>query len=85
MPLCLSLLQRADEAVLRNHAHYCRLFGYPHQWADTERIAHPALRASAKYSQILRHLRKLAEGDCCLLYTSPSPRDKRQSRMPSSA
>ena len=24
-------------------------------------------------------------GRCCLLYTSPSPRDKRQSRMPSSA
>ena len=29
----------------------------------------------------------LVEGDRmgCLLYTSPSPRDKRQSRMPSSA
>ena len=26
-----------------------------------------------------------AEGKACLLYTSPSPRDKRQSRMPSSA
>ena len=26
-----------------------------------------------------------AELDTCLLYTSPSPRDKRQSRMPSSA
>ena len=26
-----------------------------------------------------------AEGMVCLLYTSPSPRDKRQSRMPSSA
>ena len=25
------------------------------------------------------------EVDACLLYTSPSPRDKRQSRMPSSA
>ena len=25
------------------------------------------------------------QGYCCLLYTSPSPRDKRQSRMPSSA
>ena len=25
------------------------------------------------------------ECDICLLYTSPSPRDKRQSRMPSSA
>ena len=24
-------------------------------------------------------------GEACLLYTSPSPRDKRQSRMPSSA
>ena len=27
----------------------------------------------------------MAMGDICLLYTSPSPRDKRQSRMPSSA
>ena len=27
----------------------------------------------------------VAQGDLCLLYTSPSPRDKRQSRMPSSA
>ena len=27
----------------------------------------------------------LAPGRTCLLYTSPSPRDKRQSRMPSSA
>ena len=27
----------------------------------------------------------VALGDLCLLYTSPSPRDKRQSRMPSSA
>ena len=28
---------------------------------------------------------KIAIGYTCLLYTSPSPRDKRQSRMPSSA
>ena len=27
----------------------------------------------------------IMKGDTCLLYTSPSPRDKRQSRMPSSA
>ena len=39
-----------------------------------------------------RHVAELAvfnttarENDDCLLYTSPSPRDKRQSRMPSSA
>ena len=29
--------------------------------------------------------KKVARGKGCLLYTSPSPRDKRQSRMPSSA
>ena len=31
------------------------------------------------------HSRKILDPSCCLLYTSPSPRDKRQSRMPSSA
>ena len=30
-------------------------------------------------------LKKFIEENACLLYTSPSPRDKRQSRMPSSA
>ena len=30
-------------------------------------------------------LQKESGGQACLLYTSPSPRDKRQSRMPSSA
>ena len=34
-----------------------------------------------------REVRKCVDGllNACLLYTSPSPRDKRQSRMPSSA
>ena len=32
-----------------------------------------------------RNIRILGEFKSCLLYTSPSPRDKRQSRMPSSA
>ena len=31
------------------------------------------------------HLHYLDQSKICLLYTSPSPRDKRQSRMPSSA
>ena len=35
--------------------------------------------------QSAKALRGKAMGDVCLLYTSPSPRDKRQSRMPSSA
>ena len=41
------------------------------------------------YDQLLRHLdralEKIANPKCCLLYTSPSPRDQRGSRMPSSA
>ena len=32
-----------------------------------------------------RWLREIDDTYICLLYTSPSPRDKRQSRMPSSA
>ena len=32
-----------------------------------------------------RYSLNAANARCCLLYTSPSPRDKRQSRMPSSA
>ena len=34
-------------------------------------------------SQTTRHLMLI--GDTCLLYTSPSPRDRQKSRMPSSA
>ena len=35
--------------------------------------------------EIIAAVPKINPLDCCLLYTSPSPRDKRQSRMPSSA
>ena len=37
---------------------------------------------SAKF---LRSMGDVGQVNFCLLYTSPSPRDKRQSRMPSSA
>ena len=36
-------------------------------------------------NRIVAQLLFLEAEDPCLLYTSPSPRDKRQSRMPSSA
>ena len=48
-----------------------------------------SMRSSfAESSQGLRfphHEFRVGQRDICLLYTSPSPRDKRQSRMPSSA
>ena len=36
-------------------------------------------------AQARQHAAAAGRDDICLLYTSPSPRDKRQSRMPSSA
>ena len=40
----------------------------------------PALK-----SDVLRRIEAAARPDACLLYTSPSPRDRQKSRMPSSA
>ena len=40
------------------------------------------LEAEGKADQVKSEIK---QGIDCLLYTSPSPRDKRQSRMPSSA
>ena len=42
-----------------------------------------AIDANISLATIYRTVRLFTEA--CLLYTSPSPRDKRQSRMPSSA
>ena len=35
--------------------------------------------------EVDERLNRLFDIDCCLLYTSPSPRDRTRSRMPSSA
>ena len=45
-------------------------------------LTYEALRNWLPYK---KEIVKTDNGDACLLYTSPSPRDKRQSRMPSSA
>ena len=42
-------------------------------------------KALAKHNEALAKNKQLKLTVDCLLYTSPSPRDKRQSRMPSSA
>ena len=52
---------------------------------DDQRIREHLLAAGRSIR--LLHRQAIVHGDLstCLLYTSPSPRDKRQSRMPSSA
>ena len=51
----------------------------------TDLLAFGALRALADAGRHTPQDVAIASIDNCLLYTSPSPRDKRQSRMPSSA
>ena len=51
----------------------------------TKSDAEIALMKYAADLAALAHIEAMRECRPCLLYTSPSPRDKRQSRMPSSA
>ena len=55
----------------------------------TDANAIPEDIAALPFEQALKELEgivgQLEQGSVCLLYTSPSPRDQRGSRMPSSA
>ena len=55
--------------------------------SDRQRIAdNPGTKGYRRpASELERVACGLGDSPTCLLYTSPSPRDKRQSRMPSSA
>ena len=55
---------------------------FPAFWSRDSGLAAPLRLNSAEEIAYHMHTRQLLG---CLLYTSPSPRDKRQSRMPSSA
>ena len=50
-------------------------------WLPLQLLAHPGINGKI----ILLEPRRLAARNVCLLYTSPSPRDRQKSRMPSSA
>ena len=85
---------------MNDHPWVERTFGDALEWAareygDREAVVYGADRIS--FAQLAERVRAFARGliaqgiapgehvALCLLYTSPSPRDKRQSRMPSSA
>ena len=52
---------------------------------EYEKLGLKVIPVSEHDSYLNLYKKAHAELDACLLYTSPSPRDKRQSRMPSSA
>ena len=82
----MNLLVRADSA--REFEPYVDDTWLKHVFAETK-IVNGIGDAEKWYSMLppetYRKLRDRIDIDFCLLYTSPSPRDKRQSRMPSSA
>ena len=55
------------------------------EYSDTEVHSAHSIPKSPKAAFIVYWTSLLLATITCLLYTSPSPRDKRQSRMPSSA
>ena len=69
--------ERPRLAVFRSNNHIYA------QVIDDE--AQSTLCSASTVDKELRASLKADGSSCCLLYTSPSPRDKRQSRMPSSA
>ena len=59
----------------------------PGWWAlHASAVRHADCNTSLRTARVLTDAHEIAKNiRVCLLYTSPSPRDKRQSRMPSSA
>ena len=55
-----------------------------HNILESDDFAMPAVSLANAKREALR-MAEVSQNMVCLLYTSPSPRDKRQSRMPSSA
>ena len=83
--ICMLLLANGINLVAEYvRTHYAHSFGH---WLRLRLLRQIASRSHGYFlqenSSVL--VKKVVGDVTCLLYTSPSPRDKRQSRMPSSA
>ena len=84
MPMAKEQAQLQNRANLRQYNYDMKQFEA--QRADLEReteLTNKVQDATFEYQQELRNIERLSI--FCLLYTSPSPRDRQKSRMPSSA
>ena len=76
-------LCRRQVAVSEEHLYHAQIGAMIEQMRG-ERMTHGVRREGAADTGLLR-VQLDAMPKCCLLYTSPSPRDRQKSRMPSSA
>ena len=83
MIMKLNFLLFAASAIFILHTtHSHSTMVKPHSWLDYKQWL-PKADGSIVFDYVGQKSGRQCEA--CLLYTSPSPRDKRQSRMPSSA
>ena len=75
----------ADADTIKKAYRKLALKYHPDRNPDDAEVAAAKFKEASEAYQVLSDSEKRGQYDRCLLYTSPSPRDKRQSRMPSSA
>ena len=74
-------------SVISKTPYYCRISAFgDNMWAEVRDLKHPMYKAENELTYCLIGDDPVKElFPACLLYTSPSPRDRQKSRMPSSA
>ena len=80
----LNLPNKGPEAVVVVRGEDGTLFDLSHT-PDTESTFTPVAACEEDGRAVIRHSCGHVMAQACLLYTSPSPRDRQKSRMPSSA
>ncbi len=68
----ITLLDRMDAELLRNHRHYADMYGYEHLWFETHNLSHAKLKLAYKYDCLFQHLRALNEDDIVVLLDNHS-------------
>ena len=81
------ILTPLDGKTILKHIELCGRVCYKSEdkITDTSAAAFVAGIIKRGHEAVLEHFNITIKFICCLLYTSPSPRDMRRSRMPSSA
>ena len=73
-----------NNGVMQGKLHYCAMYLFKHV-----ALYNPKPQPDVSFKRLRDKMAMTTptvdRTNTCLLYTSPSPRDKRQSRMPSSA